>query len=79
MGRIAGSADRSIRPSDNPPIRPDTMPIIQGGTLPDLRTECLDRILELGRNGHCDWRLFSREPKDKNVPDHRRFSRHDSR
>src|SRR5258705_7340641 len=65
-GRIAGSADRSIRPSGNPPIRQTLWPIIQGGTLPDLRTECLDRILELGPwTGIAIRGLSVGEPKDK--------------
>jgi len=41
-------------------------PIIQGGTLPALRTECLDRILELGPwTGIAIGGLSVGEPKDK--------------
>ena len=41
-------------------------PIIQGGTLPALRTECLDRILELGPwTGLAIGGLSVGEPKDK--------------
>src|SRR5437660_1424166 len=41
-------------------------PIIQGGTLPALRTECLDRILEIGPwTGIAIGGLSVGEPKDK--------------
>ncbi|MGH7521007.1 MAG: tRNA guanosine(34) transglycosylase Tgt [Gemmatimonadales bacterium] len=41
-------------------------PIIQGGTLPALRTECLDRIMELGPwTGIAIGGLSVGEPKDK--------------
>jgi len=41
-------------------------PIIQGGTLPALRTECLDRIVELGPwTGIAIGGLSVGEPKDK--------------
>ena len=41
-------------------------PIIQGGTLPTLRTECLDRIMELGPwTGIAIGGLSVGEPKDK--------------
>ena len=41
-------------------------PIVQGGTLPALRTECLDRILELGPwTGIAIGGLSVGEPKDK--------------
>ena len=41
-------------------------PIVQGGTLPALRTECLDRILELGPwTGVAIGGLSVGEPKDK--------------
>ena len=41
-------------------------PIIQGGTLPALRTECLDRVLELGPwTGVAIGGLSVGEPKDK--------------
>ena len=41
-------------------------PIIQGGTLPALRTECLDRILELGPwTGIAIGGLSVGEPKDR--------------
>ena len=41
-------------------------PIIQGGTLPALRTDCLDRILELGPwTGIAIGGLSVGEPKDK--------------
>src|SRR5213083_1005757 len=65
-GRIAGSADRSIRPSDHPPIRQTLWPILQGGTLPALRTESLDRVMELGPwTGIAIGGLSVGEPKDK--------------
>ena len=65
-GRIVGSADRSIRPSDHPPIRQTLWPILQGGTLPALRTESLDRVLELGPwTGIAIGGLSVGEPKDK--------------
>ena len=47
-GRMGGSADSPIRPSDNPPIRQTLWPILQGGTHAELRAECLQRILDLG-------------------------------
>jgi len=41
-------------------------PIIQGGTLPALRTECLDRVMELGPwTGIAIGGLSVGEPKDK--------------
>jgi queuine tRNA-ribosyltransferase len=53
---------QAVRPSD----RQTLWPIIQGGTLPSLRTECLDRILELGQwTGIAIGGLSVGEPKDK--------------
>ena len=54
----------------HPPIRPSVhqtlWPIIQGGTLPALRTESLERILELGPwTGIAIGGLSVGEPKDK--------------
>jgi queuine tRNA-ribosyltransferase len=48
-------------------VRDQTLwPIVQGGTLPALRTECLDRILELGPwTGIAIGGLSVGEPKDK--------------
>ena len=47
-------------------IRQTLWPIIQGGTLPALRTECLNRILELGPwTGIAIGGLSVGEPKDK--------------
>src|SRR5206468_5295161 len=37
-----------VQRADMPTGNQTLWPIIQGGTLPALRTECLDRILELG-------------------------------
>ena len=49
-----------------PSARQTLWPIIQGGTLPALRTECLDRILELGPwTGIAIGGLSVGEPKDK--------------
>jgi queuine tRNA-ribosyltransferase len=56
------SGRQTVRPSD----RQTLWPIIQGGTLPALRTECLDRILELGSwTGIAIGGLSVGEPKDK--------------
>jgi queuine tRNA-ribosyltransferase len=56
------SGRQTVRPSD----RQTLWPIIQGGTLPALRTECLDRILELGPwTGIAIGGLSVGEPKDK--------------
>jgi queuine tRNA-ribosyltransferase len=49
-GRIDGSADGPIRPSDHPPIRQTLWPIVQGGAHQALRREALDRVLHAG-----DW------------------------
>jgi queuine tRNA-ribosyltransferase len=48
-------------------LRQQTLwPIIQGGTLPALRTECLDRVVELGPwTGIAIGGLSVGEPKDK--------------
>jgi queuine tRNA-ribosyltransferase len=52
----------AVRPSD----RQTLWPIIQGGTLPALRTECLDRIVALGPwTGIAIGGLSVGEPKDK--------------
>src|ERR1700752_522360 len=53
---------QAVRPSD----RQTLWPIIQGGTLPALRTESLDRIMELGPwTGIAIGGLSVGEPKDK--------------
>jgi len=50
----------------SPSARQTLWPIIQGGTLPALRTECVDRILELGPwTGIAIGGLSVGEPKDK--------------
>ena len=52
----------TVRPSD----RQTLWPIVQGGTLPALRTECVDRILELGPwTGIAIGGLSVGETKDK--------------
>ena len=52
----------AVRPSD----RQTLWPIIQGGTLPALRAECLERIMELGPwTGIAIGGLSVGEPKDK--------------
>ncbi len=54
------------RQAVGPSGRQTLWPIIQGGTLPALRTECLDRILELGPwTGVAIGGLSVGEPKDK--------------
>jgi queuine tRNA-ribosyltransferase len=56
------SGRQTVRPSD----RQTLWPIIQGGTLPALRTESLDRILEMGSwTGIAIGGLSVGEPKDK--------------
>ena len=56
------SGRQAVRPSD----RQTLWPIIQGGTLPALRTESLDRIVELGPwTGIAIGGLSVGEPKDK--------------
>lgn len=56
------SGRQTVRPSD----RQTLWPIIQGGTLPALRTESLDRIVELGPwTGIAIGGLSVGEPKDK--------------
>ena len=56
----------SGRPAGGPSGRQTLWPIIQGGTLPALRTECLDRIMELGPwTGIAIGGLSVGEPKDK--------------
>src|SRR6201988_4072580 len=53
---------QAIRPTD----RQTLWPIIQGGTLPALRTESLDRIMELGPwTGIAIGGLSGGEPEDK--------------
>ncbi len=52
--------------SNIPTFQQTLWPIIQGGTLPALRTECLDRIMELGPwTGIAIGGLSVGEPKDK--------------
>jgi queuine tRNA-ribosyltransferase len=52
--------------ADVPTCSQTLWPIVQGGTLPALRTECLDRILELGPwTGIAIGGLSVGEPKDK--------------
>jgi len=52
--------------SNLPTFQQTLWPIIQGGTLPALRTECLDRIMELGPwTGIAIGGLSVGEPKDK--------------
>ena len=52
--------------SNIPSFRQTLWPIIQGGTLPALRTECLDRVMELGPwTGIAIGGLSVGEPKDK--------------
>ncbi len=54
------------RPAASPSDRQTLWPIIQGGTLPALRVECVDRILELGPwTGIALGGLSVGEPKDK--------------
>ena len=54
------------RPAASPSDRQTLWPIIQGGTLPALRIECVDRILELGPwTGIAIGGLSVGEPKDK--------------
>jgi len=56
----------SDRPTVQPSNRQTLWPIVQGGTLPALRTESLDRILELGPwTGIAIGGLSVGEPKDK--------------
>ncbi|HEV8510285.1 MAG TPA: tRNA guanosine(34) transglycosylase Tgt, partial [Gemmatimonadales bacterium] len=56
----------TARQPNGPPARQTLWPIIQGGTLPALRTESLDRILELGPwTGIAIGGLSVGEPKDK--------------
>jgi queuine tRNA-ribosyltransferase len=59
--------ERCKRKHDELGIRDQTLwPIVQGGTLPALRSECLDRILELGPwSGIAIGGLSVGEPKDK--------------
>jgi len=50
-GGTVGPSDRqaqSVRPSDRPTVRQTLWPILQGGTHHALRTEGLQRILEMG-------------------------------
>src|SRR6266540_116540 len=52
--------------SNIPTFQQTLWPIIQGGTLPALRTECLERIMELGPwTGIAIGGLSVGEPKDK--------------
>jgi len=55
-----------VRRADVPTGGQTLWPIIQGGTLPALRTECLDRIMDLGPwTGIAIGGLSVGEPKDK--------------
>ena len=55
-----------VRRADVPTCNQTLWPIIQGGTLPALRTECLDRIMELGPwTGIAIGGLSVGETKDK--------------
>lgn len=61
-GWKVGSSDHSNIPT----FQQTLWPIIQGGTLPALRTECADRIMELGPwTGIAIGGLSVGEPKDK--------------
>jgi len=61
-GGKVGKSDHSNIPT----FQQTLWPIIQGGTLPALRTECLDRIMELGPwTGIAIGGLSVGEPKDK--------------
>lgn len=65
-GRMGGLADVAMLPSAHPTIRQTVWPILQGGTLPALRTECLDRVVELGPwTGIAIGGLSVGEPKPK--------------
>jgi queuine tRNA-ribosyltransferase len=60
------AGDEGVRRADVPTGNQTLWPIVQGGTLPALRTECLDRILELGPwTGIAIGGLSVGEPKDK--------------
>jgi queuine tRNA-ribosyltransferase len=62
----AGEKQAGVRRADVPTCNQTLWPIIQGGTLPGLRTECLDRILALGPwTGIAIGGLSVGEPKDK--------------
>ena len=55
-----------VRRADVPTGNQTLWPIVQGGTLPALRTECLDRIMDLGPwTGIAIGGLSVGEPKDK--------------
>src|SRR3954468_1411241 len=58
--------DLTAHRPNGPSAHQTLWPIVQGGTLPALRTECLDRILELGPwTGIAIGGLSVGEPKDK--------------
>ena len=48
LDRCAKRHEELQRPSAHPPIRQTLWPILQGGTHPELRTEGLRRILDMG-------------------------------
>src|SRR5258705_8506090 len=67
VGTTAGRhEDAVVSRADMPTGNQTLWPIIQGGTLPALRTECLDRVMELGPwTGIAIGGLSVGEPKDK--------------
>jgi queuine tRNA-ribosyltransferase len=68
VGTTARRHDRGegVRRADMATCNQTLWPIIQGGTLPALRTECLDRIMDLGPwTGIAIGGLSVGEPKDK--------------
>ena len=66
MERWNDGTKGSFQHSNMPSFHQTLWPIIQGGTLPALRTECLDRVMELGPwTGIAIGGLSVGEPKDK--------------
>ena len=66
MERWNDGTKSSFQHSNIPSFHQTLWPIIQGGTLPALRTECLDRVMELGPwTGIAIGGLSVGEPKDK--------------
>ena len=66
MERWNDGTKSSFQHSNMPSFHQTLWPIIQGGTLPALRTECLDRVMELGPwTGIAIGGLSVGEPKDK--------------
>ncbi len=66
MERWNDGTKGSFQHSNIPSFHQTLWPIIQGGTLPALRTECLDRVMELGPwTGIAIGGLSVGEPKDK--------------